>query len=129
MRKQVLGITGGVGAGKSAVLAYMKEKYDACVIQADEVGRLLQTPGHDCCDRIVEAFGAEVADGQGNLRRDVLAKKVFGDSAMLARLNGIVHPAVKEYIVAQIAEENSRGGAPFLVIEAALLLEAGYDDL
>ena len=62
-KKKVLGITGGVGSGKSAILAYLRERYGACVIRADEVGRTLQTPGHGCYDRIVEEFGADIADG------------------------------------------------------------------
>ncbi len=128
-KKKVLGITGGVGAGKSAVLAYLKEKYKACVIQADEVGRMLQTPGHACYDQIVEAFGTEIVDARGGLRREVLSAKVFADPAALERLNGIVHPAVKEYIAQQISEKQRDGQAPFLAVEAALLLEAGYDDI
>lgn len=126
-KKKVLGITGGVGAGKSAVLAYLQEKYKARVIQADEVGRLLQTPGHACYERIVDVFGTEILDTQGNLCRDLLAAKAFADPSALRKLNGIVHPSVKKYIMEQIAEEQRRGEAPFLVVEAALLLEDHYD--
>ncbi len=125
----MLGVTGGVGAGKSTVLAYLRDRYGARVIQADEVGRMLQTPGHDCYDQIVEAFGVEVVDAQGNLRRELLAAKVFDDAKALRRLNDIVHPAVKKYIVQKIEEENNEGLATFVVLEAALLLEAGYDDI
>lgn len=57
---KVLGITGGVGAGKSTVLAYLKERYGARVIQADQVGHLLQQPGESCYRRIVELFGREI---------------------------------------------------------------------
>lgn len=128
-KKKVLGVTGGVGAGKSTVLAYLRDRYGARVIQADEVGRMLQTPGHDCYDQIVEAFGVEVVDAQGNLRRELLAAKVFDDAKALRRLNDIVHPAVKKYIVQKIEEENNEGLATFVVLEAALLLEAGYDDI
>lgn len=124
---KTLGITGGVGAGKSTVLAYLEEHYRARVIQADEVGRLLQTPGHACFDRIVEAFGTDILDGDGTLRRGALAALVFGDAAMLRRLNEIVHPAVKDYIVAELARERELDRVPFVVIEAALLLEDGYD--
>lgn len=124
---KVLGITGGVGAGKSTVLSYLEQKYHARVIQADEVGRLLQTPGHACYDRIVETFGAAILDGQKNLRRDVLASLVFGDPALLQKLNEIVHPAVKAYIMIEIERERGREIAPFFVVEAALLLEDRYD--
>ena len=126
-KKKVLGITGGVGSGKSAILAYLRERYGACVIRADEVGRTLQTPGHGCYDRIVEEFGADIADGAGNLRREALAARVFQDAAALERLNAIVHPAVKETIVEQIRDEREAGQAPFIALEAALLLEDHYD--
>lgn len=124
---KVLGITGGIGAGKSTVLAYFQEKYKARVIQADEAGRLLQTPGHNCYDRILEVFGRGIVDAEGNLRRDMLAAEVFRDSGKLRKLNAIVHPEVKRYIVDQIMAERDACRVPFVVVEAALLLEDGYD--
>ncbi len=124
---KILGITGGVGAGKSTVLAYLRERYGARVIQADEAGRLLQTPGHDCYDRIVRAFGREILDVQGCILRARLAELVFADRTMLEKLNHIVHPAVKEYILSEISAERKSGRTPFVVVEAALLLEDGYD--
>lgn len=124
---KVLGITGGVGAGKSTVLAYLQEHYGAHVIQADEVGRLLQTPGHECFDRIAEEFGAGILDEKGNLCRSALASLVFEDGKLLEKLNQIMHPAVKDYIVSEIAAEMRARRAPFVVVEAALLLEDGYD--
>lgn len=128
---KVLGITGGVGAGKSTVLAYLRERHGARVIQADEVGRLLQEPGQECYDRIVEAFGREILQegrgGQPPLDRAKLAAAVFSDDEKLARLNAIVHPAVKAYIIEEIEKEKQSGRAPFCVIEAALLLEDRYD--
>lgn len=124
---KILGITGGVGAGKSTVLAWMEEKYRARVIQADQVAHLLQEPGNACYERIVEAFGTQILDKEKRICRSSLASLVFRDGALLERLNAIVHPLVKEYIIEEMEQERRRGQAPFVVVEAALLLEDRYD--
>lgn len=124
---KVLGITGGVGAGKSTILDYLEEHYKARVIQADAVGRLLQQPGQECHRRIAEAFGSGILQEDGTLQRSALAEIVFQDEEKLRLLNEIVHPAVKEYIAGEIQREADRGQVPFVVIEAALLLEDHYD--
>lgn len=124
---KVLGITGGVGAGKSTILAYMEERYRARVIQADKAAHLLQEPGNRCYDRIVAAFGREILNEDGRICRSRLAALVFADSTLLRRLNEIVHPSVKEYIMAEIRREEQKAEAPFVVVEAALLLEDRYD--
>ena len=126
---KVLGITGGVGAGKSTILSYLNKKYNAKVILADEVGRQLQQPGEESFRRIVEVFGSAILLPDGSLDRARLADTVFADKEMLARLNAIIHPAVKKRITAQLAYERQKKEVPFCVIEAALLLEDGYDQI
>jgi dephospho-CoA kinase len=126
---KVLGITGGVGAGKSTILEYLKERYGARIILADDVGRLLQEPGRECFRRIVEAFGEGVLREDGALDRGKLAAVVFADEELLRRLNAIVHPAVKAYIIEEIARERAQGEVSLVVIEAALLLEDHYDEI
>lgn len=124
---KVLGITGGVGAGKSTILDYIQKMYHARVIQADLVGHMVQEPGSPCYYRIVETFGTGILNGDRTIARGKLAAAVFDDYEKLQKLNRIVHPAVKEYIIAEIASERERGQVPFVVIEAALLLEDHYD--
>lgn len=124
---KVLGITGGVGAGKSTVLDYIQKKHGARVIQCDKVGHMVQEPGQNCYYRIVETFGTGILNGDQTISRERLAAAVFDDSAALQKLNQIVHPSVKEYIVKEIEAERVRGKVPFVVIEAALLLEDRYD--
>ena len=125
---KILGITGGVGAGKSTVLAYLAQRYGAYVIQADEVGRLLQTPGHSCYEQIAVQFGPEILGPDGAILRDRLAALVFADAGLLEKLNAIVHPAVKAYIIEEIAlRQKQYPQTPFIVLEAALLLEDHYD--
>lgn len=126
---KVLGITGGVGAGKSMVLTYLFEKYHARVIQADQVAHLLEEPGQACYDKIIDLFGREILEESGAIDRRRLGEKVFKEPESLERLNAIVHPAVKEYIIEEIRKEREKGRIPFLVIEAALLLEDHYDEI
>ncbi len=126
---KVLGVTGGVGAGKSTVLDYIQNRYGARVIQLDRVGHMVQEPGQTCYDRIVETFGTGILNDDRTVDRSRLAAAVFEDQELLQKLNRIVHPAVKEYIVREIEHEKQLGAVPFLVIEAALLLEDHYDQI
>lgn len=92
---KVLGITGGVGAGKSTVLMYLKEHYGARVIQADQVGHLLQQPHESCYRRIVELFGTTVLNADGTISRPKLGAIVYTDPQKMARLNAIMHPSIR----------------------------------
>ncbi|MBA4698972.1 MAG: dephospho-CoA kinase [Ruminococcus sp.] len=125
---KVLGITGGVGSGKSEVLRYMEEEYGAVVCQLDEVAKALQKKGTDCYDKIIEQFGLEVTGENEELDRKKLAAIIFQDENKRRILNGIVHPEVKKWVEQDITEKKKRG-VPLYVIEAALLPEAGYEDI
>ena len=124
---KVIGITGGVGAGKSEILKYLKEKYGAIVVEADKVGHLLMEPGGACYYTIVEKFGSSVLNGDQTINRSKLAKIVFASEALLGELNKIIHPRVKSYIVSEIAKERAYHRTKYFVVEAALLLEDHYD--
>lgn len=123
----VLGITGGVGAGKSTVLSWLKEKHGAFILEADAVAHQLQQPGEACYDRIVEAFGDEIRTPDQGIDRGLLGAIVYADREKLELLNGIVHPAVKTFIRGKIAKE--KGKSSLIVIEAALLIEDHYEEL
>lgn len=126
---KILGITGGVGAGKSTVLSYLEKQYGARVIQADRVAFELQQPGNKCFDDIVGRFGSGILKPEGCIDRGKLAAVVFTDEEKLSALNRLVHPAVKAWIIREIEREKSCKKSPFLVIEAALLLEDHYDEI
>lgn len=126
---KVLGITGGVGAGKSTVLAYLEERYGARVIQADQVGHLLQQPGESCYRRIVELFGREILNADGTISRPKLGAIVYADPRKMVRLNAIMHPSIRRFIKAEVEAERKKGEVPFVTIEAALLLEDHYDEI
>ena len=124
---KVIGITGGVGAGKSEILKYLKEKYKAVVIEADKVGHLLMEPGGACYYSIVEKFGSSILNGDQTINRTKLGKVVFADEALLKELNKIIHPRVKSHIVSEIAKERAYHRTNYFVVEAALLIEDHYD--
>ena len=124
---KVIGITGGVGAGKSEILKYLKEKYGAIVIEADKVGHLLMEPGGACYYSIVEKFGSSILNGDQTINRGKLGKIVFADEGLLAELNKIIHPRVKSHIVSEIAKERAYHRTKYFVVEAALLIEDHYD--
>lgn len=122
---KIIGITGGVGSGKSRVLSYM-EKYDKVAIcQADHVAWELQKPGEPCYRKIVKQFSETILSEDGTIDRKKLGQIVFQNKEKLFVLNQIMHPAVKEEIVKQIQSERRNGSVCF-VLEAALLLEDGY---
>ena len=125
---KIIGITGGIGAGKSQVLSYLKEEYGAVVCQADQVAKRLQKKGTRCHRRITEHFGTGILDETGRLDRAKLANIVFSNQAQLRVLNEIVYPAVKEKIRETIRREEKKGTAVF-VLEAALFIEEKYDAL
>ena len=124
---KVIGITGGVGAGKSEILKYFKEKYGAVVVEADKVGHLLMEPGGACYYSIVEKFGSSILNGDQTINRGKLGKIVFADAALLDALNKIIHPRVKSHIVSEIAKERAYHRTEIFVVEAALLIEDHYD--
>ncbi len=124
---RIIGITGGVGAGKSALLAYIKEHYSCRIILADLAAHEVEQPGEICYDELVELLGAGICDEQGYIDKGRMAERIFGDSELLQKVNAIVHPAVKRYIVREIEKEKEKGEVAFFFVEAALLIEERYD--
>ncbi len=98
----VLGLTGGIGSGKSTVSALLEAK-GAVIIDADRIVRELQQPGEPVFEAMVEAFGDGIVAADGTLDRQAVADLVFGDEEKLAELNGIVHPAVGVRMAEQLA--------------------------
>jgi dephospho-CoA kinase len=122
---KTLGVTGGIGSGKTTVCGFLEEK-GARVFYADiEAKRLMQEDASVRAE-ITEAFGAEAYTDDGALDRAYLADQVFGDADRLERLNAIVHPRVFESFAAA-TERAAEEGIDLLVHEAALLFEAGGD--
>lgn len=115
----VLGLTGGVGAGKSRILGLFSEDYGAQVIQADLVARKLEDPGQPGLTGLVSLFGTGILQKDGTLDRKGFADRIFGNPEALKRVNALIHPLTWNEIKRQIRESS----AELIVVEAALFDE------
>ena len=121
----VIGLTGGIGSGKSTVAALLAE-LGAQIIDADRVGHDVYLPGTEGFRRVVEAFGPTIVGPDGRIDRSTLGSIVFADPGALARLNALVHPLIGEEIRRRIARALEVGDGRPVVVEAAIMLEAGW---
>ncbi len=126
---KVIGVTGGVGAGKSTVLNYISSKYNSRVIFSDKVANDIKLKGQPCYEPLVSLLTEEVLDDNGEIDKAKMAAMIFADEELLAKVNAIIHPGVNKYIHDQIAFERDRGELDYLFIEAALLIENGYKEV
>lgn len=118
----VLGLTGGIGSGKSTVSALLEER-GAVVVDADRIVRELQQPGEPVFEAMVEAFGEGIVAADGTLDRQAVADLVFNDAEELKQLNGIVHPAVGARIMERLAE--LADSDEVVILDIPLLVEKG----
>lgn len=118
-----IGLTGPIGCGKSTVAGWLAER-GAVVIDADDVARAVTAPGEAAHDAVLARFGDAVRGPDGALDRAALARIVFADPASLAELERLVHPAVRERILAELVTADA-AGAPAVVVEAIKLVEGG----
>lgn len=125
----IIGITGGIGTGKSTVLNLLKHKYGFVVFEADKIGHELMQKGYEVYDKIVECFGTEILNEDLTINRKLLSDIVFHDKEKLKHLNRIVHPAVISEISSEIEKCRRQSGTDRFVIEAALLIESGCDKI
>ena len=128
---KIIGITGGVGSGKSRVLNELKVQYGAYIIEADKLAHELMEPGKVIYEEIVTAFGEDILceEEPHVIDRVKLGKIVFSDKNHLEALNKIVHPLVKKSILMSIRQAKEKGDVRLFVIEAALLIEDGYKSI
>lgn len=124
-RMKVIGLTGGVGSGKSLVAKLLSEECGAQLLISDDLGHGAMEPGTESFPKIVERFGEEVVKADGTLDREILAQKVFQDEQARKDLNGIIHPVVIQYIEDYISQRKEEEG--IIVLESAILFETGCD--
>ena len=122
---KTIGLTGGIGSGKSAVSAMLGE-LGAWVIDADKVGHDIYRPDMEAWRQVVAAFGAEILAADRSIDRKKLGGIVFGNDEALARLNAIVHPLMFDEIGRRIAAKRAAGFRRPIVVEAAVLIEANW---
>jgi len=121
----VIGLTGGIGAGKSTV-ATLLAGLGAVVIDADKVGHDVYRPGTEGFRIVVEAFGADIVGADGAIDRRRLGARVFDDPTELRRLNALVHPLIGDEIRRRMQTALAEAAGRPIVVEAAIMLEAGW---
>jgi dephospho-CoA kinase len=122
----MVGLTGGIGSGKSTVARLLRER-GAVVVDADAIARLVVEPGRPALAELVEAFGPEILQPDGSLDRAALAERAFASDETRKQLEAITHPAIAQEFLAQIAAASSADG--IVVHDVPLLVEStrGYD--
>jgi len=124
---KVIGLTGGIGSGKSTVSQFLAE-LGVIIIDADKVGHEAFKPGTEAWREVVSAFGKQMVASDGTIDRKKLGTIVFGNHKARAKLNQIMHPRIYEAVKAQLAQYR-RKGVSAVVLEATLLIEAGWTSL
>lgn len=122
---RVIGLTGGIGSGKTTV-ARMLAELGAEVVNADLVGHEVYRPGTPGFDRVTAAFGRDIVAADGSIDRRKLGAIVFASPAALAELNRIVHPLIAAAVRAHIDDRRRQGSTTPIVVEAAVLIEANW---
>lgn len=125
---KVICLTGGLASGKSTAARFLKEQ-GAHVIDADVLGHRTYEPGSPAHSQVVAAFGRDVLAADGRIDRKVLGNRVFGKPTELKKLTDIVWPAIRTLAEKEIAQVRAAGTARVIVFEAAVLFEAGWQDL
>lgn len=124
---KAIGITGGIGAGKSEVLSILKECSNCRILLADELAKQLEGRNNVCYTPLIELLGRDILDGDEQINPKAMADKIFSDKNLLDKVNEIIHPAVKNKILEELDYEEKRGAIDYFFLEAALLIEDGYD--
>ena len=124
-----IGLTGGVGAGESEILSYIRKHYRCEIYLADEVAHEVKNPGTECYHELIKLLGEDILESDGQIDRGKMAEKIFADETVRQKVNGIIHPAVKRYLLEHLETAEKRGDVELFFVEAALLIEAGYGEL
>jgi dephospho-CoA kinase len=121
-----VGLTGGIASGKSTVAGMLRE-LDCAVLDADTLGHELLERGQEAREEVIREFGQEILDTNGNVDRGKLGQIIFADARKRARLNQILHPRILDVVRKWFAAQGHPGGPDLAVVEAALIMEAGYN--
>lgn len=126
---RLIGITGGVGAGKTEILQYIKKHYKCEIYLADQVAHEVQAPGQPCYNELVELMGKSVLKEDGTIDRTIMASRIFLEKELLLKVNALVHPAVQKFLLDRVDEARKNPEIELFFIEAALLIETGYKEI
>lgn len=126
---KVIGLTGGIGSGKSRVADLLQKEFLAYVIYTDEIAKDQMKQGGCSYEKVVKQFGSEILDDSGDIDRNKLAKTIFQKEELVKLLNSLTHPNVHIEVLRQIEEVKSKDKLySAIIVETALLFEAGYQD-
>ncbi|MDA0352241.1 MAG: dephospho-CoA kinase [Chloroflexi bacterium] len=123
-----IGLTGGIASGKSTVAELLRD-LGAEVVEGDRLGHRVYEPGSSGFEKVVNAFGHDIVAADGTIDRRILGGKVFGAPEEMDRLNGVMWPAIREIAVQEFAAIKKKDPDAVIVFEAAVMLEAGWQDL
>lgn len=129
---KIIGVTGGVGSGKTELLHYIEKNYRCRILLADEASHEVMQKGGRIYEPLVALLGSSVLDSSGEINRKEMAARIFSQEELLGRVNALIHPAVREFILEAVAEEREKADAgaddavDYFFLEAALLIECGY---
>lgn len=123
-----IGITGGVGAGKSTVLRLLKDMCNCEIIMADDVAKELMKKGNVLSEKAYELFGEKAYDDNNILNRNYIAEVVYNNPVIMKKWENIVHPATNKQIM-YLIEKSQNENKDFVFIESALLIENGYNKI
>lgn len=124
---KVIGITGGIGSGKSLVADIMIRKHNAHFINTDKIAKDQMMPHGVSYKGVVEYFGKDILNEDGTIDRNKLSKIVFNDKEKLRKLNSLTHPNVLIDVKKEIEEKRAENVVSYCIIETALMIESGYD--
>lgn len=124
-----IGITGGVGAGKSEILKYIEKHYLCEIYMADEVAHEVKKKGTKCYKMLVDLLSSDCLDEMGEIDKRKMAAKIFADNELLIKVNEIIHPAVKDFLIDALKRAGEEKKVELFFVEAALLIETGYNAL
>ena len=128
---KIIGITGGIGGGKSSILNFISSHYIAEIYYADEIARELELPGTIVYDRLVSLFGEDILENDFDhvIDKKKFAQVLYSNKANLDKANMIIHPAVENYLIEKMRAAVKMHETELFFIEAALLIENGYNDI
>ena len=125
----LIGITGGIGAGKSEILSYIRQHYKCRIYLADDVAHAVKEPGQPCYEKLVALMGRGILGQDGKIDRAAMSSRIFVDKNLLLKVNQVVHPAVQKYLLDRVEEARQDPEVELFFIEAALLIETGYKEI
>ena len=124
---KTIGITGGVGAGKSAVLEYLADNYNCDIIMTDDVAKGLYTKGSKTYEMMIALIGEDIVDETGEIDKKKLAEIIFASPNKRAALDSIVHPLVKQEVITKVTNNRIENRLDYTFVESALLLDDHYE--